>query len=230
MSAKHTPYFNLLNALQTPGCALCTLGKTAVASFIDSMLYEYVNDTGMQQMLVESQGFCATHSRLLLGYHSALGISILYNAILRHLETELPQEQAESDNWFDRLTKQSGHGSSPSPLAAAAPCPACQIRDETTVRALQTLGAHHNDADLMAAWRAGEGFCLPHLQQALNTHEEPVRRLLLTHQRQVWQTLRAELSEFIRKNDHRFQHEAFGEEGDAWRRAVQIISGEIDVF
>jgi hypothetical protein len=230
MTARHTPYYNLLDALKTPGCALCTLGKTAVTNFMDNMLYEYVNDAGMQQKLMEAHGFCATHSQLLLTYHDALGITILYNAILRHLETELPQVQAESATWLGRLAEQISPDNDPPPLSAHAPCPACQIRDETAERALNVLNAQQADADLKTAWRASDGLCLPHLQQALYTLDTAAYDFLLTHQRQVWYTLRTQLSEFIRKNDRRFQHEGFGEESDAWRRAVQFTSGAPGLF
>jgi hypothetical protein len=37
--------------------------------------------------------------------------------------------------------------------------------------------------------------------------------------------LRAELGEFIRKNDYRFIHEGFGTERDSWRRAVAMGAG-----
>lgn len=149
MTARHTPYFNLLDALKASGCALCTLGKTAAANFLDGMLYEYVNDPGMQQRLIEAHGFCATHSRLLLTYHNALGITILYNAIMRHLEKELQQQKSKSANWLDRLIRKIGRGGPP-PLAAHAPCPACRIRDETAVT---HLGYRPSTAPLAARLR-----------------------------------------------------------------------------
>ena len=34
------------------------------------------------------------------------------------------------------------------------------------------------------------------------------------------------MSELIRKNDHRFQDETVGEEGDSWLRAVARVDGE----
>jgi hypothetical protein len=40
------------------------------------------------------------------------------------------------------------------------------------------------------------------------------------------ETLRAELGEFIRKNDYRFINEGFGAERDAWRRAVATGAGK----
>jgi|GEM_PF-2404424 len=35
-----------------------------------------------------------------------------------------------------------------------------------------------------------------------------------------------DLREYIRKNDYLFQNEEFGQEGDAWRRAVAFFAGE----
>jgi hypothetical protein len=232
MSARHTPYFNLLDALKSPGCALCALSRRAIDNSLDNMLYEYVNDTSTQEALVAAHGFCATHSELLLGYRGALGIAILYNAVLRHLEGELPAERENEMNWLGRLTGQRGRGEvDSSPLAAHAPCPACKIRDETAERALTTLQEHVADAGLVAALQASEGFCLPHLRQGLTVLAGPARRLTLRAQRQGWQTIQAQLAEFIRKNDYRFQQEGFtAEEEDVWRRAVRAISGAPGVF
>lgn len=232
MAIKHTPYFNLLDALKTPGCAVCTLGKGAITRFLENMLYEYVNDTHTQQMLVAAHGFCATHSELLLGYHNALGIAILYHAVLRHLEAKLLRERASESSWIGRLAGQWGRSEPDiSPLAAHTPCPACQIRDETAERALKTLREHAEDADLVAALQASDGFCLPHLRQALDSLDDQARRLLLAHQRQAWQKLEAELGEFIRKNDYRFQQEGFtAKEEDAWQRVVRVTSGAAGVF
>ena len=41
--------------------------------------------------------------------------------------------------------------------------------------------------------------------------------------------LRAELGEFIRKNDYRFIHEGFGAERDSWRRAVVMGAGKKEI-
>jgi hypothetical protein len=40
--------------------------------------------------------------------------------------------------------------------------------------------------------------------------------------------LDAELVELIRKYDYRFTAEGFGEEGNAWKRAIPKVSGEQD--
>ncbi|HEX6383113.1 MAG TPA: DUF6062 family protein, partial [Anaerolineae bacterium] len=122
-----------------------------------------------------------------------------------------------------------GEGDSLS-LAAHSVCPACQTRDETTGRALDVWRAHYHDPGLVAALQRADGFCLPHLRQALHSLDGPPRHLLLAHQRQAWQKLRSQLAEFLRKSDYRFQDEAFGLEEDVWRRAVRAISGAPGVF
>lgn len=48
---------------------------------------------------------------------------------------------------------------------------------------------------------------------------------LMAAQKAVLERLQADLREFIRKNDYRYIKEGFGEEGDAWRRAIEAISG-----
>lgn len=231
MSHKHTPYFNLLDALRAPGCALCNLGRAAIDRFLDTILYEYVNDTGTQKRLTAAHGFCPTHGELLLGRRSAVGIAILYNAVLGRLEAELPSEQAADAGWMARLAGQLGRGEAAgSLLAARSDCLACQTRDGTGERALSVWREHYDDPSLAAALQTADAFCLPHLRQALRSLDGPPRQMLLTHQRQAWQTMRAQLAEFLRKNDYRFQHEAFGVEEDVWRRAVRAISGEPGVF
>jgi hypothetical protein len=68
--------------------------------------------------------------------------------------------------------------------------------------------------------------CLPHFRRAVAAvGNEESFTALVEAQKAVWQRLRADLAEFIRKNDHRFRGEPFGLEGDAWLRAIEAVSG-----
>jgi len=49
---------------------------------------------------------------------------------------------------------------------------------------------------------------------------------LKTWQLAIYRNLHGELAEFIRKHDHRFGHEPFGAEKDAWLRTVAMFAGE----
>lgn len=232
MKSKHFSYFRILEALSEPGCALCRLGGLAADRFLEALLYEYVNDTGMRKTLVAAHGFCPNHSNALVAKHDALGTSILYKAILNHLRAELDEvmpagRQKLMGKLRDQLGGTTGAGAR---LAAHGPCPACTQRDEAVLRALATIAEHEDDAELSAAVAQSGGFCLPHLRTALAQLSGRAVTQVLARQREVWQALDAELAEALRKHDFRFRHESFGEEEDSWRRAVEAVAGVPGVF
>ncbi|MHB1134663.1 MAG: hypothetical protein ACYC4L_20005, partial [Chloroflexota bacterium] len=68
--------------------------------------------------------------------------------------------------------------------------------------------------------------CLTHFAQAhAALANEDARRRLVGRQLSLWRELRGELDEFIRKRDYRFSHEPLGQEADAPRRAVAMVTG-----
>jgi hypothetical protein len=228
MTSKHTPFFQLRDALQQPGCALCRLGGLAAERFLDSLLYEYVNDPPMRTTVVAAHGFCPNHSRALVAHHDALGTSILYKAILKHLRFELDGgTTAPHEGLMTRL-----RGSAPAldaRLEPHGPCPACVQRDDAVARALDLFAAHSGDGELKTALAASDGVCLPHLRAAASLPAPALTRLI-AHQHTVWEALDAELAEAIRKHDFRHRAEPFGPEQDAWRRTVEVTAGQPGVF
>src|SRR6185503_13974850 len=92
---------------------------------------------------------------------------------------------------------------------------------------LVALQQHLTGPDnLAAAYRTSQGLCLPHFRRVLAPITDPETfTALVEAQKAVWQRLSAELAEFIRKKDHRFQHEGYGPEGDAWLRAIEAVVG-----
>lgn len=229
MSKQHTPFFNLLEALREPGCPLCRLGNRAAHRFIDGVLYESVTDPQMRATLVESHGFCPTHSERLVAHHDALGSAIIYRSILKHLEAELAPLLATGEgSVLNRVRERWGREETP--LAAHILCPACEERDKAASRALSTFSANYQDPALQQALATSSGLCLPHLGQALVILERPALTLLLQRQQVAWSDLHQELDELIRKHDHRFSEEPIEGEKDAWQRAIRLAAGEPDVF
>jgi hypothetical protein len=71
-----------------------------------------------------------------------------------------------------------------------------------------------------------EGFCLYHLDLALNNPlDKKVEIMLRRHGLRRAEHLLAELKEFMRKSDYRFTKEQMGAEGDSWMRAVAWVTG-----
>jgi hypothetical protein len=112
-------------------------------------------------------------------------------------------------------------------LSPQAPCPVCVKVQTTEAYFLEALVQHLTGPDDLApVYRASAGLCLPHFRLALaRVPDEATFMTLVGAQKAVWERLRTELSEFIRKKDHRFQHETYGSEGDAWLRAIEAVSG-----
>ena len=60
---KHLLYFTVLEAFQkAKGCALCELEAEATRRYLDSLLYESVNDPGVRENLVRAKGYCRRHA------------------------------------------------------------------------------------------------------------------------------------------------------------------------
>ncbi len=215
MPGEHIIYHELIEAMGQAGCPICRLCEQAVAGYIDSILYEQVNAPSFRDKFRAAMGFCAEHAAEMAGAGRALGIAILYKDILDTLLEEA-ERQPSAGEWH-------------SLLAQHAPCPACQ---QYLTMEQAYLGAFVQYMDRPAFRQAlehSDGLCLAHLRKLLEhpLREEDVHFVLAHHLRQ-WEQLRQELGEYIRKNDYRFRHEAFGPEGDSWQRTLELLTSGRD--
>jgi hypothetical protein len=55
-------FYDLSNALPQPGCAVCRLKAAATQRYLDSMLWESVNDPGLRHDIRQARGFCHEHA------------------------------------------------------------------------------------------------------------------------------------------------------------------------
>lgn len=214
-----TPHFadwQLKETLARPGCPLCHLAREAVRRFLAHLLYESVNDPGVQHALASSRGFCNLHAWQLREVGDALGTAILYRGVLRKLLESLEKRAPRS--WFGPALR--------TILLPQAPCPACRVREEAEGIYAETLLKHLNQPEVRDGLVRAGGLCIPHLRRTLEAVSQPEQaRQLLTLQQQAWTQLLAQLDEFIRKQDYRFLEEAIGPEGDSWIRALTQVSG-----
>ena len=108
-------------------------------------------------------------------------------------------------------------------------CAVCHHELSTGQQALSELLSHLADAELIAVFRQSSGLCLPHFRQALTlTRDEAAALQLIELQREHFVRLHNQLAEFIRKNADRFSGEGSSADGDSWRRAIGIVSGQKD--
>jgi hypothetical protein len=226
---KHTPYFELVDAQSQSGCPICRLAYKATSRYLDSLLYEAVLDPDVRDKLKNSQGFCAAHVDVLTRKPGrALGVALIYRDILRAVADTLDKAdfQREPSPLSRLLRKGSGGNATTARLQARAQCPACVISEQSERDYGQLLLAHLDDEKLYTAYSQGEGLCLRHLMVAMEAApDEAAFRRLIEPQSERYRVMLRDLDEFIRKRDHRFQGEKYGEEGDVWLRVMNTIIG-----
>lgn len=232
---KSAGFYDLRQALAEPGCALCRLLAQTADGYIDSMLWELVNDPELRQELNETRGYCRDHAWLLVRHGASLGAAIMMKDIIDTLfriaaagQIEPPASFSLRQMWQNFNTPQPNAGAKlADALAPQAPCPVCVKVQTSETYYTAALRQHLTGPDSLApAYAASAGLCLPHFRLVLAGITGPeTLTALIDAQKAVWQRLSAELGEFIRKKDHRFQHETYGPEGDSWLRAIEAVVG-----
>ncbi len=228
--------YKLLEACREPGCPVCRLEQHSVERYLDNQFYENVNAPAWRDRLRSSLGFCREHSWLTVNQRlgDALGFSIIYHDVINSILNQLNNSGSSAPTSRRRISllrqiPEQARNMIEKMLSAITPrkrCPACDHRDETTRTTLSVLIEELETSEMMDALQASEGLCLPHLRLALeHVKDFSACEKLLTIHRPKLEGLRAELAEFIRKNDYQAMKEGFGKEGDAWLRAVSMFVG-----
>ena len=226
---KHTPYFELVDAQSQAGCPICRQVYKATSRYLDSILYEAVLDPDVRAKLKAAQGFCSEHVEMLRNKPGrALGIALIYRDIIRAIAQAADGGRVtESSSALARLFgKGKGAASLVSQLSPDRTCPACEVGRGFESSNLDLLIAYLEDEDMFAAYSQGEGLCLGHLISAIERVEDgaTLDRLIIPQVARYLLMMR-DLDEFIRKRDHRFRHEKYGDEGDVWLRAMSVVTG-----
>jgi hypothetical protein len=222
-------YFDLVADLKKEGCPVCHGANRAAWRYLDSLLWEQVNDPETREKLRAGFGFCREHSMMAIavaGQQSAgLGMAILYEDFLRSLDRRLGDAVRTRRGERSRRFRAGRR----SPLPKPAPCRVCVNGRHVEEAYLRLLGTAPDDSPVTSGIRAPQrGLCLNHTLFGLSrarTDEQADRILAcFTHGDRE---LREELKGFIRKQDYRFQHEGLTPgEASAWKRAVFRVVGE----
>ena len=218
-------YHDLLADLRKPGCPSCHGGHRAAWRYLDSLLWEFVNDPEIRARLRTSIGFCREHSLMLLAVASnqaaGSGVAILYEDLLRHVREELISAV--------RGGSRNGRRRRSSPGRSNRRCPACESADFVAINYARILAvAPEGSPPMEAIRRPSRGICLPHLELGLrHARSDAEARQLVELYLRAEEELRTDLTEFIRKQDYRFQSEGLTDaQASSWMRAVHRLVGE----
>ncbi len=233
-------YHEVIEASDLPGCPVCRWANKSVERQLKGLIFDSVNDVDTRLGIRTSLGFCHEHAWQLpeSGDSAPLGIAFIYRDILNTVNKSLDKiahSQSKTSFLKSKIMPSSidqdtafKNKSIAKNMVAGAPCPACvrkkEMGDLAITAVVDTLA--EQDERIIEALHKSDGLCFPHLRQALDTapNKFTFQTLVQTHQEKLTDLI-AELDEFIRKNDYRFQHEGFGDESDSWLRALTLMTG-----
>lgn len=228
--SRHTIYFELKDQLRQPDCPICVLREKAVAGYLDTLLYEEVNDVSVRAQIRRTKGFCKAHSWQLRSIGDPLAHAIIYRDIISETLKELdgPLAGHMKPGGWAFLRSMRGPKMVADSLKRKAECPICKRARETEVRYLSSLLNYlRSDKEMREAYNGSDGLCLPHLISALEDSDVRVAEVLITKERALLQRLMQDLEQLCQKFDYRFSGEPWAGEQDAWIRAVKHWVGLI---
>jgi hypothetical protein len=168
--SRHSTFYDVLEALGQPGCAICTLVARTRWRYLDSLAYEHVNDPGVREKIREALGFCNRHAWYFVeAVREVFGAAIIYRDILHTVQ------------------RATSGGLTRGALDPTGPCPACAAEWQAAADALLILSEAMDEPDFRSALAQSEGLCGPHLLQAMAIVSPDKRHGVLGMVREVWQ-------------------------------------------
>lgn len=226
MASVPLNYYDLLETLPLPGCAICGLVERDTNRYLDSLLYEYANAPATHVRLRASRGLCAAHSARLADYGAGvLGVTILQAQVLDEV---LRLAEAGGERTLSRLLGMSAGGAAVADrLEATAECPACASVNHAEAAHAAALANAITDERMRVAFAQSDGLCLPHLRMTLRAVPSAAHlERLMTAQSAHWARLREELETFMRAYDmNKTAPSEVGAASDSWRRALLLLAG-----
>jgi hypothetical protein len=236
--------FQLIPAMQQPGCPICRIRNLHEKRYLDNLLLERVNDGETRDHLIASFGFCPKHTWQmgfldLTTYQEPVKNSMLYeylvNYTLRQLrqyrKKELSREKGVR-GWLHRLF----HKKSPFPFEQDpfAPlimkgCYVCEIgaQEETYFLHALLIGLGEERDEIRTIYQSSEGLCLYHFRKSFAYREESLSKpldFLVQTTIQKMDDLGNDLTHFIDKHSlgHSQEPLTMGER-TSWVRALRLI-------
>ena len=201
---------HLGDALEQGICPICYLASEAEYRYLDTLLYEKMNNGAVRAGLARSRGFCRYHTFRLIdigGYGTNVKLAILYKDLVSAITDEVA------------ALKDRGATGGP----AVEDCPACRVVSESEKTYMHVLRVSLENEEGRAAYRRSFGLCMPHFFRVYDGASRATRALLKEDQTQRLEALSQDLAEFIRKSVTK--DETFGSERSAWQRVIQLYAG-----
>ncbi|NLJ50513.1 MAG: hypothetical protein GX428_13170 [Candidatus Atribacteria bacterium] len=191
-------FYDLKELFQQSGCPICALKSSFEERYLDTLLYENVNDPKVRERIRSQNGFCQEHIQLIFQSRpSVLGISIIYDDLLRH---HLQTDEKESKETV---------------------CPLCLAWKEKNRYIHTTLVKHWND--LKATYNTRLFFCPTHIKQYET--DKIIYQDMNKLTKENLKKIGADLSSFIKKYDYRAKKDSITiNEINSWQEVLEYFA------
>lgn len=229
---KSRTYFELLDGLKEPGCAVCQLVDRSVRQRIDVFFYEQLNVIERRAEIREARGFCSFHGSMVPGHGRMVGAAVVYqdvlNATLRDLNAALPRRGTSLGARLGAMVRLAAKGARDA-IRPRRPCVLCDYEREQETIYLHTLAREMKDKAMHDAFKASSGVCLPHFAMALGLGDVAAESLaaFIEIERDLLEKLKADIDEYVRKSNGSYDFDTMGPEADAPLRATRMVSGRV---
>jgi hypothetical protein len=225
-------YHDLLEALRSEGCPICRLALAQTERSVLYLMNDRILDEATYKSFRERRGLCSEHAwRAVRAMGGSTTLAIFYNVAMDEILRTIEAAPVQSGKRGFLSGGSKSGAALADKLEATGPCKVCAQVQETEARFALILTQQMSDPAIADAYSTSEGLCLPHFRIGLRSAEsaEAAERLISV-QRDIWTRRKAELEEFIAKQDYRRSGEVLGTEGTSWSRAAAWTSGEEGVF
>ena len=219
---KHTPHFELLEAIRQPACPICRLAVRSGDRFLETYSYEHVNDIEIRELVRAAKGFCHNHTWRLFHKHSPLGTALTYYDILGEASQQIA-EAKEKQSLLRGLASAVRKR-----LTPQGTCLGCDAQKGSEQRYLGLLvETLRSDREFQEAYAGSDGLCLLHLRTALGGRPGgDATDLLLRVQDKRIAAVRDQMSEIVRKADYRVKERVTQEDIDSLPAALSQVVGK----
>jgi hypothetical protein len=194
-----------------------------VDAYLTSVCYESVNDLDLREQLRSAGGFCRLHAeRFLRQRLGQLASAIVYRDVLNTARKRLAGSNGTLGR--SRLAALFSGGRARRDPRSLPPCPGCEVEAEADERYLSVVRKRLREPAVREKYQAGDGLCLPHIDQALQADDDGAR-VLAEASVEMLGTIVADLDEYIKKHDYRFHNPVWDGGEDTPERAVQRAVG-----
>jgi hypothetical protein len=223
---KSNLYFDLIEAMALPNCAVCRRVDVAARQYVDSFFYESITTVARRTEIRDARGFCSVHGAMVSGHNRMLGVAIIHHDVLTNILRDFGSDASRSrlDPLASRMKTAIKNA-----LRPKRECPLCEFERHHERILLETL-IHHLDDDAMRnAFENSSGVCTPHVAIAMDMKDLRIEALrsFVEIERRILERLNAQLDDFIHKSNGSYDFVAMGDESDAPLRAVRLISGRV---